>query len=460
MSQAKGTNGHDQILARRLGLFDATMIVMGGIIGAGIFTTPHVVALQVHSPLLILGAWAVGGLFALEGAFIYAELSSQSSESGGQYVYLRDALHPMLAFGYGWSLLFVIQTGGMAAVALIFANYVFELVGVRVTDLRAALLGSAALALLTLINCIGVRAGSVTQNVFMVLKLIAIGALVAFGLILGGPSQAAAVTNATGTVVTIWQSLIAFGAALIPAQFAYGGWQTACFVAGEVREPRRNLPRGLLFGVLGVIVVYLSVNYVCVQALGAAGLAQTKTPASAVMRLALGEKGARLLAAGIAISTIGFLSQSMLTAPRVYFAMAEDGLFFKQLAWLNRARVPAIAIALQGGLAIVIVVISRYEKILEYVVSVDVVFFGLTAVCVFVFRRRNRGKARGDFFRIPGHPFTTLFFIVACCVITFSVVYKEPLNTAISLGIMLLGLPAYFVWAWLRKRREGESTDA
>ncbi len=429
------------------------MIVMGGIIGAGIFTTPHVVALQVHSPLLILGAWAVGGLIALAGAFIYAELSSQSSESGGQYVYLRDALHPLVACGYGWSLLFVIQTGGMAAVALIFANHVFELVGVRLTDLGAALLASAALALLTVINCIGVRAGSVTQNVFMVLKLIAIGALVVFGLMISGPAPGATVTISTGSTATIWQSLIAFGAALIPAQFAYGGWQTACFVAGEVREPRRNLPRGLLFGVLGVIVVYLSVNYVCVHALGAQGLAQTKTPASAVMRLALGERGGRFLAAGIAISTIGFLSQSMLTAPRVYFAMADDGLFFKQLAWLNRARVPAIAIALQGVLAIVIVLVaSRFEQILDYVVSVDVVFFALTAVCVFVFRRRN---PTGDYFRIPGHPFTTLFFIAACCVITFSVIYKEPLNTAISLGIMLAGLPAYFVWAWLRKKREG-----
>src|SRR5260221_4602847 len=182
-----------------------------------------------------------------------------------------------------------------------------------------------------------------------------------------GRAKTTAATASTGSSVMIWQSLVAFGAALIPAQFAYGGWQTACFVAGEVREPRRNLQRGLLFGVLGVIVVYLSVNYVCVHALGAQGLAQTKTPASSVMRLALGEKGGRFLAAGIAISTIGFLSQSMLTAPRVYFAMADDGLFFKQLAWLNRARVPAIAIGLQGLLAIVIVMVaSRFEQILNY----------------------------------------------------------------------------------------------
>src|SRR5260370_308979 len=263
------------------------MIVMGGIIGAGIFTNPYVVAQQVHTPLLILGAWGVGGLIAISGAFIYAELSSQSSESGGQYVYLRDALHPLVAFGYGWSLLFVIQTGGMAAVALIFANHMFELAGRRVTDFRATLLASTALALLTLINCIGVRAGSVTQNIFMILKLIAIAALVAFGLTVSAPAKTEGV-HLVNSSSTIWQSLIAFGAALIPAQFAYGGWQTACFVAGEVREPRRNLPRGLLFGVLGVIIVYLSVNYVCVHALGAEGLARTKTPASAGLRLGLG----------------------------------------------------------------------------------------------------------------------------------------------------------------------------
>jgi APA family basic amino acid/polyamine antiporter len=222
-----------------------------------------------------------------------------------------------------------------------------------------------------------------------------------------------------------------------------------------------------LLGVLGVIVVYLSVNYVCVHVLGADGLAQTKTPASSVMRLALGDKGGRLIAAGIAISTIGFLSQSMLTAPRVYFAMAEDKLFFRQLASLNRARVPAFAIALQGGLAIVIALVaSKYEQILNYVVSVDVVFFALSAVCVFVFRRHSRNPSvsegaqvsaartlpngrvsASDTFRIPGHPLTTLFFIAACAVITFSLLYKFPLNSAISFGIMLLGVPAYFVWA-------------
>src|SRR5256885_9658227 len=209
-------------LARRLGLFDATMIVMGGIIGAGIFTNPYVVAQQVHTPLLILGAWTVGGLIALAGAFIYAELSSQVTESGGQYVYLREAMHPLVGFVYGWSLLFVIQTGGMAAVALIFANHFFELMGVRSSEFGAALLGSAALVMLTAINCIGVRAGSVTQNIFMILKLIAIATLVILGLLLASPVHNSSTTTIS-SIGTTWQLMIAFGAALIPTQFAYGG---------------------------------------------------------------------------------------------------------------------------------------------------------------------------------------------------------------------------------------------
>ena len=446
-------------LARRLGLFDTTMIVMGGIIGSGIFINPYVVAQQVPSPILILAAWAFGGLIALAGAFIYAELSSQSLASGGQYVYLRDAFHPSLAFVYGWALLLVTQSGGMAAVAITFAKYICALGGAELNDTRAALLAVVALGSLTLINSLGVRAGSTTQNLFMVLKLIAIAALVIFGFTV---NKAAAMPElrSTSSPPTIWNSLTAFGAALIPVQFAYGGWQTSCFVAGEVREPRKNLPRGILLGVLGVIVVYLSVNFVCVHALGARGLAQTRTPASAVMRLALGENGARIIALGIAVSTIGFLSQSMLTAPRVYFAMAEDGLFFKSLAKLNRARVPAFAIALQGLLAIVITLSGRYEQILNYVISVDVIFFALTAACVFIFRRRGKRESpvlsasSARTFRVPGHPFTTLFFIIACCAVAFSTIYSYPSNGLIGLGIMITGVPAYLFWKSRKRASE------
>jgi APA family basic amino acid/polyamine antiporter len=430
------------------------MLVMGGIIGSGIFINPYVVAQQVPSTVLILAAWAFGGLIALAGAFIYAELSSQTSASGGQYVYLRDAFHPALAFVYGWALLLVTQSGGMAAVAVTFAKY--ALGNFETNDNTAAILATIALVLLTVINCLGVRAGSTTQNVFMLLKLLAIAALVVFGLTVSNPHPNK-VAAALGSPPSLWNSLIAFGAALIPVQFAYGGWQTSCFVAGEVHDPKRNLPRGLVFGVLGVIAVYLSVNLVCVRSLGPHGLAETRTPASAVMQLALGDTGARIIAVGIAISTVGFLSQSMLTAPRVYFAMAEDGLFFSSLAKLNRARVPAFAIALQGALAIVITLSGRYEQILNYVISVDVIFFALTAATVFVFRKQRAVEAAVSAaqatrlppqktFLIPGHPFTTLFFIAACCGVAFSTLYRYPTHSAIGLGIMLTGIPVYLFW--------------
>ncbi len=432
-------------LARRLGLFDITMIVMGGIIGSGIFINPYVVAQQVPNTILIVAAWVFGGLIALAGAFIYAELASQSSLSGGQYVYLRDAFHPALAFVYGWALLLVTQSGGMAAVAVTFAKYVCALGHFPANDAFEKVLGGAALAILTLVNCLGVRAGSTTQNLFMILKLLAIVALVGFGLSLSAPETE--VARSASLPMPLGNSLLAFGAALIPVQFAYGGWQTSSFVAGEVRDSQRTLPRGILFGVLGVIAVYVSVSFVCVHALGPIGLAETKTPASAVMRLALGENGARIIAAGIAVSTVGFLSQSMLTTPRVYFAMAEDGLFFKPLAKLNRARVPAFAIALQGIVAVLITLSGRYEQILNYVVSVDVIFFALTAATIFVFRRRQSIDA----FRVPGHPFTTLFFITACSAMLISTIYRYPSNSLIGVGIMLSGIPAYLFWRSRRK---------
>ena len=437
-------------LARRLGLFDATMIVMGGIIGSGIFINPYVVARQVNTPFLILGVWALGGLIALAAAFIWAELAALRPEVGGQYAYLREAFHPSVAFLYGWALLLVIQTGGMAAVAVTFARYFVELTQVPLTDWLVAVL---ALAGLTLINCLGVRAGSTVQSILMVLKIVAILFLIACGLLLAGGAKtvAGAVSESSlpGRPIS-FDLLTAVGAAMVPVLFAYGGWQTASFVAGEIREPKKNLPRGLLIGVTGVVILYLAVNFVCLRVLGTSGLAQTATPASDVMRLALGEAGARAIAAGIAISTLGFLSQGMLTAPRVYFAMAEDGLFFKSVGRLHpKTRVPVMAIALQGVLAIVIALSGGYEQILNYVVSVDFIFFGLTAMCIFIFRKRKPKRddaERSGITSVPGHPLTTGLFVAICWLVVINTIYRYPENTLIGLAILLAGIPAYFFW--------------
>lgn len=429
-----------QTLARRLGLFDATMIVMGGIIGSGIFMNPSVVARQVHTPFLILGAWIIGGLFALAAGFIWAELAARRPDVGGQYAYLREAFHPAVAFIYGWVLLLVIQTGGMAAVAVTFSRYFVELTFIPI---RYELLAAIVLAVLTIINCLGVRAGSAVQSVLMVLKIVALLSLVACGLLFTQPASNPARWLDRPPSVDL---LTAFGAALVPVIFAYGGWQTATFVASEIKEPRKNLPRGLILGVIGVVVLYVAANVIYITALGTSGLAASAAPASDVMRSALGNAGARAIAAGIAISTVGFLSQSMLTAPRVYFAMAQDGLFFKSVGTVHpRTRAPIVAIALQGVLAILIACLGTYDQILNYVVSVDIIFFGLTACCIFVFRKRERDEAAGAI-KVPGHPVTTILFIAICWSVAINTVYHSPKHTLIGIAIMLAGLPAYWFW--------------
>jgi len=441
-SPNEGSTAAAPRLARRLGLFDATMLVMGGIIGSGIFMNPSVVANQVHSPFLILGAWLLGGFAALAGAFVYAELASLRPDVGGQYAYLREAYHPAVAFIFGWALLLVTQTGGMAAVAITFARYFSELTHFPLPDW---LIASAALGILTLINCFGVRGGSTVQSILMILRIAAIALLVLFGAFAARESNLFGSVSAEPTVP--YDSLPSFGAAMIPVLFAYGGWQTTNFIAGEIHNPRKNLPYGLLLGVVGVAILYLSVNLVCILVLGAHDLALTTTPATEVMRRALGERGVALIALGITISTLGFLSQGMLTAPRVYFAMAEDKLFFRSVATIHpKTRVPVVAIAIQGVLAIIITLSGRYEQILNFVVSTDFIFFGLTATTIFVFRRRAATLPGSDTFRTPGHPLTTVFFIAICWLVVISTIYTYPLNSIIGIGIMLTGIPVYFYW--------------
>src|SRR5262245_14203859 len=437
-----GAPGENSGLARSLGPFDATMIVMGGIIGSGIFINPHVVAEAVHSPALILGAWVAGGLIAIAGAFIYAELAALRPHVGGQYAYLREALHPGIAFIYGWTLLLVVQSGGMAAVATIFARYFVDLTHVAVPDW---LIAACALAALTIINCLGVQAGGKLQSALMVLKILAIVALIAFGLAVdsGGPLLG------SSFVSTPSDGLAAFGAAMVPVIFAYGGWQTSSFVAGEMREPQRNLPRALLIGVSAVIVLYLGVNVACLQALGAQGLAEAKTPASEVMALALGETGRKIIAIGIAVSTLGFLSQSILTAPRVYFAMAGDGLFFKRVASLHpRTRVPVVAITLQGALAIVIAISGKYEQILNYVVSTDSLFFGLTGAALLLLRKSAIGDSSREQpnYKLRVNTLVVVLFVVTEWLVALSAIYKDPRNSLIGLAILIAGIPVYFYW--------------
>ncbi len=437
-----------QTLARRLGLFDATMIVMGGIIGSGIFMNPYVVAQYIHTPFLILSAWLVGGIIAIAGSFVYAELAARKPEAGGEYVYLGDAIHPVVGFMYGWGLLFVVHTGGMAAVSLTFSRYFLTLTGLALPDWLIAIV---TLVILTTVNCLGVKEGSNLQSFFMILKIGAVLMLVICGYLL--------IDDSRFTMQPLldrppsFDLVSGFGAALVPLLFAYGGWQTTNFIAGEVENPGKNLPRGLLIGTGTVVVLYILVNYVCLHALGADGLAQTKTPASAVMQLALGNTGATLIGLGITISTLGFLSQSILTGPRVYYAMANDGVFFKKVGWVHpKTKAPVVAIVLQGVAAIVIALSGKYEQILNYVVAADWVWFGLGGACIFVYRlRESRSGINHTGYKLPGHPYTTGIYTLACIAIVISTVYNFPFDSLIGLAIIATGIPLFYLWKTKRR---------
>jgi basic amino acid/polyamine antiporter, APA family len=298
--------------------------------------------------------------------------------------------------------------------------------------------------MLTVINCVGVRAGSNVQTFFMVLKLAVIAAVIVSGLFLfeGTPTTAVA-APAQGNALGIMT-------AMVPILFAYGGWQTASFVSGEMRDPKRDLARGLIFGVIGVVTVYLLVNTSFLAALGVEGLAASKAPASDVMRTVFGGRGARFIAAGVALSTMGFLSQSMLTAPRVYYAMARDGLFFRKIGELGeRSRVPVAAIALQGVTASVIAVVGRFEQVLNYVVSIDVLFFGLTGAALLVFRRREPNYTPA--IRVPLHPLSTILFVAACWAIAVTTVVSAPRDAGGGVFILIIGVPVFFIWRGLKR---------
>ena len=439
-------------LKPRLGLFDITMLVMGSVIGAGIFVVPHTVAALVPAPGPVLAAWVVGGLISMAGSLVYADLARRRPHAGGQYVYLREAYHPALAFVYGWSLLWIIQSGGMAAVAVVFGTYFNQLLlllGAPAAPGSDRLTAALAIAAVTAVNCTGARAGSTAQNVFMSLKILAILMLVLCGLL---AADARWSVFGGQKAVGVGLQPTAFAAALVQVFFAYGGWHTTTFLAAEVRDPTRTLPRGLILGVMGVTVLYLGVSLACLRVLGADELAVNERPAAEVMQRVLGAPGAAILAAGIAVSALGFVSQAGLTSPRVYYAMASDGLFFRHVAWVHpRTRSPVVAVLVQGTFALVLAVSRTFQEILNSVMCVEMTFFALTALSLFVIRRQD-GKTPGVANRaVTGHPVTTLLFAVVNVALVLNLFYREPANSAVVAAIALAGLPVYWLWAWRRK---------
>jgi APA family basic amino acid/polyamine antiporter len=436
--------------ARRLGLFSGTMAVIGGIIGSGIFLNPAYVAQRVRTPFLTLGVWVLGGAIALAGAFCFGELGNRSPKAGGGYVYLRDAYGGLPAFLYGWMILLVIGTGAIAAVAVTFAQYLGSLLALPPAATQPVAV--AAILLLSTVNYVGVKPGAVTQNVFTLLKLAALAGLIGAGLLVGAHIPPAAAPQAPANIV------LAVGAALVPVLFAYGGWQQSNFIAEEMIDAERNLPRALVIGVSVVVAVYLLANVTYLRALGPVGLAGSNAPAADAMRNVLGSGGATVIAAGIAVSSFGFLNLVILVSPRVYQTMSADGAFFPALARLHpRFRTPGSAIVFQGVWAVLLTLTGSYGQLLDYVVFGDWIFFGLVVSTLFVYRRRDRTRKvapGGAGFRAWGYPVTPALFVLAAIYVVASSVASNPGNAAIGAGLLLLGIPVYLFWK-ARTERKG-----
>jgi basic amino acid/polyamine antiporter, APA family len=429
------------------------MMVVGGIIGSGIFLNPAIVAARVQSVGLTLATWVLGGVIALIGSLVYAELGAWRPVAGGGYVYLRDGYGRLPAFLYAWTLLLVIATGAIAAVAVTFASYTAALLGWDASSRVPLAVG--AIVGLSAINYLGVRPGALTQNVLTVLKLAALTFLIIAGL--SAPAPLAEVRQQPSSGGGI---ILVLGAALVPVLFSFGGWQQTNFVAEELIQPERNLPRALIGGVIIVVAVYLLANVAYLKTLGLSGLAQSSAPAADAMTTRLGAAGGTLIAAGIAISSFGFLNLVILVSPRVYRAMASDGLFFPGLARLHpRYRTPTGAILFQGIWAILLTLTGRYGDLLDYVVFGDWIFFGSTAATLFVFRARaRRGLESAELrFRMPGYPLAPLIFVAAAIYVVVGSVASNPGNAIKGATLIGLGIPVF--WFWDRKNSDPGRAD-
>jgi basic amino acid/polyamine antiporter, APA family len=428
------------MLRRRLNVFDLTLITIGSIIGSGIFKNPAVVASRAHLGWLAIGCWIVGGLLALIGAFVFAELAERRPVNGGIYAYLRDAYHPVVAFVFGWTLLLIADTGGSAAAAVLFNNYLTIITGVAF-DPRIVVV--VMLAVLAGINCLGVRQGGTWQNGIVVLKVAAIAALIVAGLFAHPAAGAAATLPGFGSNAGL---LGAFGLAMLPVLFSYNGFQGATYITGETVNPERTIPRGLIIGVLAVVTIYVLVNIGCLHVLGPAGLAASKTPASDVMQALIGPIGGRLIAIAIAVSTLGFVSTRMLVTPRIYYQMAADGTFFKQIAWINpKTHVPTIAIILEGIIAAAIAISGDYDKIVNWITAPEWIFVVLAAGAIFIFRKRD-GNTVQPRFRVPLHPYSTILLMLVLLAIFVTEVILVPLDTLYGALVIVAGVIFYYVW--------------
>ena len=434
--------GTSSTLARTLGLRELILIVIGSVIGSGIFIVPGEVlrqtGFQVGPALLV---WLAGGVLSLLGALTYAELGGMVPEAGGLYVYLRDTFGRLPAFLYGWSMFFAISSGSVATLAVAAAGYLNQIV--PLTPAMGKVASVAMVAIVGLVNARGTRHGAMVQNWATAIKVAAI-LLMAVVLVSGGAglreSDRAIMPPALdGALVS------GMGVAMIGVLWAYEGWQYVTFSAGEALDPQRTFPRGIVLGTTALIAVYLLANVAYLAALGPEAAGRSNAVAADAVRAVMGPGAGTLIAAAIVISMFGAANGITLTAPRVYYAMARDGVFFKRLAEVHpRFGTPAIAVIASSAWAAVLALSGTFEQLLTYVVFAGWIFYALGAMSLFVYRRTRPDASRP--FRVPGYPWTPILFVLAAAAIVVNTLFARPVQGLLGLGIVFLGAPAYFLW--------------
>jgi APA family basic amino acid/polyamine antiporter len=427
-------------LLRALTLWQTSSIVIGIMIGTAIFIVPAEITRAVGSPELALAVWAAGGLLSLFGALTFAELAAMMPQAGGQYVYLREAYGPLVSFLCGWSFFTAAQTGGISVLAVGFAEYLAEFVPLTWWEHRAA--AAASIVLFTAINYRGVREGGVTQSLLTGLKVGALVALIALGFALAeSPAEPRRTVEVPGGLALV----SSFGVAMVAVLWAYEGWNTCTFAAGEVKNPQRNLPLALILGTSAVILLYLLLNLVYYRTLAPTEVAaSSRVGAEAAVKI-FGRGGSQFVSLLIIISTLGSLNGSILAAPRVYYAMARDGLFFRWCGAVHpRYRTPHLALLLQGVLAVALVMLGTYEELFTYVIFAAWVFYALTAFAVIVLRRKLPNAPRP--YRVFGYPWVPLAFVATSTLFLLNTLVERPRQAGLGAILVALGVPVYLLW--------------
>jgi len=429
-------------LKRTLGSRDLTLLVVGGVIGSGIFLSPASVLKQSGESLPIaIGVWLVGGVLSLMGALSYAELGGMDPGSGGLYAYIRDGFGKFPAFLYGWTLFFVIGAGTIATLAVAAADYMTQFTPLSPT--QKSVIAVTLIVIMAVINLRGTSGSSSVLNVTTLIKVVAIVTMSAAFFVLGEGTSLPSVAHTAMPV-----SVSGVGLSIISVLWAYEGWQYVTFLAGEATDPQRTIPRSLVIGTIILIAIYIVANLAYAAALGTSRMAASERVAGEAMAAVLGPTAGKAVALAIIISMYSAAHATVIAVPRVYYSMARDGVFFRKLGEIHpKYGTPAIAIVTSCLVAVVLALTGTFEQLLTYVVFIGWIFYALGAAAVIALRIKRPNAERP--FRVPGYPVTPALFVLAAAAIVGNTVWAQPLKSAIGIGVVMLGAPVY--WLWTRR---------